>query len=92
MCERYYRTRVFGRHFERIRKLNLVPIVQGSQQLLGVLRRYLREPVWFQQGRQRLVEDYVQFTDGKSTRRLADLALRLCTQSGVREEPLAVAR
>jgi CDP-glycerol glycerophosphotransferase (TagB/SpsB family) len=79
MCERYYRTRVFGRHFGRIRQRNLVPIVYGPNDTLQAINRCIDEPAWMREQRRELVADYCQFTDGQSTKRLADLALRLAS-------------
>jgi len=84
LCERYYRTRVFGRHFRRIQEQNLVPIVHGAEELLSGVRRCLKEPAWYRDQRARLVRDYIQFTDGKSTRRLASLILQLAGAPSVK--------
>jgi UDP-N-acetylglucosamine 2-epimerase len=77
LAERYYRTRVFGRHFARIQRLNLVPIAWQPQELLDAINRSLREPEWYRAERAQLVRDYVQFADGRSTERLADLVVKL---------------
>ena len=79
MCERYYRTRVFGRHFARIKQRNLVPIVYGPTETLRTINRCLAEPDWMSDERKELVADYCQVTDGQSTKRLAELALRLAS-------------
>lgn len=79
MCERYYRTRVFGRHFGRIQQRNLVPIPNGPAETLEAINRCLEEPGWMSQQRRELVQDYCQFTDGRSTPRLAELVLRLAS-------------
>jgi hypothetical protein len=79
ICERYYRTRVFGRHFGRIRQGNLVPIVYDASETLRAINRCIADPGWMSQQRKQLVEDYCQFTDGQSTRRLAELTLRLAS-------------
>jgi len=77
MCERYYRTRVFGRHFGRIQQRNLVPILYSADETLKAINRCIDDPAWFRTERKELVADYCQFNDGNSTKRLADLALRL---------------
>ncbi|HJZ78872.1 MAG TPA: CDP-glycerol glycerophosphotransferase family protein [Pyrinomonadaceae bacterium] len=79
MCEKYYRTRVFGRHFGRIQQRQLVPIVKGPATTLEAINRCLKDPCWMRTERRTLVEDYCQFTDGRSTRRLAELALQLAS-------------
>lgn len=79
MCERYYRTRVFGRHFGRIQQRNLVPILYGPTETLEAINRCIEEPGWMSEQRKELVQDYCQFTDGRSTPRLADLVLRLAS-------------
>lgn len=84
MCERYYRTRVLGRHFGRIQRQNLVPILYSPTETLEAINRCLDDRGWMREERRQLVEDYCQLTDGQSTRRLADLTLRLAA-NGVRQ-------
>lgn len=79
MSKRYYRTRVFGRHFGRIQQRNLVPILYGPTETLQAINRCIQDRGWMSEERRQLVEDYCQFTDGQSTKRLAELALRLAS-------------
>ena len=73
----YFATWVLGKHFRRIERLDLVPIVREEEAFEPAIRRALEEPGWYRAQRRRLVDEYVQFTDGRSTDRLADVALRL---------------
>jgi hypothetical protein len=73
----YFSTWVLGKHFGRIERLDLVPIIRDSMEFGSAINRCLREPAWYRSQRAQLVKDYVQFTDGRSTERIVDLALRL---------------
>lgn len=74
---RHFSRRVFGRHFGRLRDRDQAPIASSEEEMLTLCRRALSEPGWYAERRRELVRDYVQFTDGQATRRLADLVLRL---------------
>ena len=67
----------FGKHFRRLDDLDLVPILRDRSEFGPALRRCLEDPAWYRQQRAQIVRDYAQFTDGQSTRRLADLILKL---------------
>jgi CDP-Glycerol:Poly(glycerophosphate) glycerophosphotransferase len=71
--------RAFGMHFKRIRELDLVPVVERAEDFAGAINRCLREPGWYREQRARMVRDYVTYTDGSSTQRLFELAVRLAT-------------
>lgn len=64
-------------HFGRLRDLNLVPIIERSEDLAPAIRHALADPSWYRDERKRLVEDYIQFTDGKSSERLIALIQNL---------------
>jgi UDP-N-acetylglucosamine 2-epimerase len=81
IAKKYFKSRVFGRHFDRIQKLNLVPIAATPDELLADINRCLQDPTWNKAERAQLVRDYVQFTDGQSTNRLAQLITRLANES-----------
>lgn len=72
--------RAFGMHFKRIRELDLVPVVGRREDLAPSINRCLREPGWYREQRARMVRDYVTYTDGRSTRRLFDLAMRVASE------------
>lgn len=76
----YFRTWVFTKHFERIERLGLVPIIRRAEDFAPAIRRCLAEPEWYREQRARLVADYVPFTDGRATERLAELAVHLATR------------
>lgn len=80
IAKQYFKARVFGRHFDRIQKLKLVPIAATPEQLLADINQALTDRTWNQRERAQLVRDYVQFTDGQSTRRLAELIVDLAKQ------------
>lgn len=69
--------RALGMHFKRIRALNLVPIIDHPEDFAAAINRCLSDPGWYRNERAQMVRDYVQFTDGRSTQRLFELALRV---------------
>jgi hypothetical protein len=60
-------------HFGRIDRLNLVPILRKCEDFAPTINHYLQDPNWYREQRAQLVRDYVHFTDGRSTERLANL-------------------
>ncbi len=71
-ARKYFNTWVLGKHFGRIERLDLVPIIRQQADFVPAIRKAMEEPTWYQAQRAKLVRDYVHFTDGSSTRRLAD--------------------
>jgi hypothetical protein len=72
-----YYAKIFARHFRRIAELELVPIVRDVDQLIQWVNRCLRDPSLYRQQRAQLVQDYVHFTDGRASQRIAELILQL---------------
>jgi CDP-glycerol glycerophosphotransferase (TagB/SpsB family) len=64
-------------HFRRLQELDLVPIVNDSESLVQAIHHALNDRTWYQQQRAQLVREYICYTDGKSTQRLADLICKL---------------
>ncbi len=81
-ARQYFSTWVLGKHFGRLERLDLVPILRQPEAFAAAIRRCLQEPTWYQPQRAQLVGDYVHFTDGRSTERLAELVSRLATAHG----------
>ena len=81
-AQSYFSTWMLGKHFGRIQELDLAPIATDRTEFETMIRQGLEQPSSYSAKRRRLVEDYVHFTDGQSTKRLADLVLqrvRACT-------------
>ena len=78
-AKNYFETWVMGKHFGRIEKLDLVPIIRSQSDFALAINRCLAQPDWYEEQRARLVRDYVHFTDGRSTERLAELAVRIAS-------------
>ncbi len=72
----YFSTWALGKHFGRIADLDLVPIVRDAAGFGPAIARALEDPGWYREGRERLVRDYVLFTDGRSTERFVQAILR----------------
>ncbi len=64
-------------HFARLRDLDLVPIIEKTDDLAAAINHALTDRSWYKAQREQLVRDYVHFFDGKSTERLAKLIEKL---------------
>jgi len=64
-------------HFRRLQKERLVPIIEKPEDLAPAIQHALSDRSWYREERKRLVRDYVQFTDGKSSERLINLILSM---------------
>ena len=67
---------VLSRHFKRLAALDLVPFIREPDDLITAINRCLSDRGWYQVQRAQLVKDYIHYTDGLSTQRLADLILK----------------
>ncbi len=76
-ASQYFNTWQLGKHFERIKNLDLVPIIDNSKHFSSIVNKCFETPNWYFEQRNQLVKDYVQFTDGNSTKRLANLVIKL---------------
>lgn len=81
--------RALGMHFKRIRALNLVPIIDRQEDFAAAINRCLSDPGWYRKERAQMVRDYVRFTDGRSTQRLFELALRVAESGTARNKKAA---
>lgn len=61
------------KHFRRLAELDLIPIISNPNDLIESINHALEDPTWYRAERVQLVQDYIQFTDGRSTERLANL-------------------
>lgn len=61
------------RHFRQIHADDLLPLAFDPGELTGMIRRSLADRSWYREGRRRLVEDVVTFTDGQAHRRIVEL-------------------
>lgn len=64
-------------HFKRLKDLDLVPIIETPDDLAKAINHCLLDRSWYREARKHLVDDYMHFTDGKSTDRLAELIIKL---------------
>ena len=81
--------RALGMHFKRIRALDLVPMIDRREDFAAAINRCLSEPSWYASERAQMVRDYVHFTDGHSTQRLCELALRVAQRGSARHRKTA---
>ena len=64
-------------HFKRLKDMDLIPIIEKSEDLVPAIQHALSDRSWYREQRAKLVQDYIYFTDGKSTERLAELIINL---------------
>jgi len=74
---RQFQGHTLATHYRRLVELDLVPIIEREEDLIPAINRCLASPAWYRSEREQLVRDYVSFTDGRSTQRVADLICRL---------------
>lgn len=70
----FYET-IFKMHHKRLREQQLVPFIEKKEDLLPAIIKCLKEPEWYREQRKQMLEDYIHFTDGKSTKRLGAFIL-----------------
>lgn len=80
-AQSYFKTWVLGKHFRRLEKLDLVPIIRRQEDFAPALSRCLLNPEWYRHQRKQMVREYVYFTDGRSTERLVKLARRIAERA-----------
>lgn len=68
-----YYARVLSHHYKPIVESKLVPFVRNTEELVRWINQFLLDPTLYHAERKKLVDDYVQFPDGKSAQRLAQL-------------------
>ncbi len=64
-------------HFKRLHDLDLVPFANTPEELLQMVNRLLIDKSWYRKQRAQLVREYIQYTDGCSTKRLVDLIMKV---------------
>ncbi len=74
--ERYVVNLHFKMHYKPLVERDLVPVAWSRDDLIGWINRYLDDPTLYASQRQRIVREWVQFTDGRSGERLGDVILR----------------
>lgn len=74
---------LFSTHFKNLVENDLVPIIEKSEELPLAINKALNDPSWYKKQREELVKDYIYYTDGKSTQRLANLMINLATNKNL---------
>jgi hypothetical protein len=70
-------------HYRPLVERELVPVAWDRDQLVGWVNAYLDDPSLYQRQRATIVNEWVQFCDGNSGRRLGEVILR---QAGLEPE------
>lgn len=65
-------------HLRVIKPLNGIWLVKNKEELISSINKYLKEPGFLQEGRKKIVRQQVQFTDGFSAKRVADVIMSIC--------------
>lgn len=64
-------------HFRWLKGQDLIPIIEQPDDLADAINHALTDRSWYKGQRKKILHDYVYFTDGKSTERLANLIRRM---------------
>lgn len=64
-------------HLYDIKPLNGIWLVRDKNELISAINKYLKEPNFLKEGREKIVHKQVQFTDGCSAERVANVILRI---------------
>jgi hypothetical protein len=78
----------FRMHYKQLVERDLVPVAWDRGQLVSWINRYLDDPSLYRAERATIVNEWVEFTDGDSGKRLGAAILR---QAGLNPPSLAVA-
>ena len=79
--EDYYSRFCLVWHFGRLVREDLLPLVRNKQELKDWIDKYLSDPSLYKMGRKRIVDDYVQFSDGGAINRLVDVIEKTVKQN-----------
>jgi hypothetical protein len=66
----------FEMHYKALVQRDLVPVAWNRDELVSWVNRYLDDPSLYRAQRAAIVDEWVQFTDGGSGRRLGEAILR----------------
>jgi hypothetical protein len=58
-------------HFKPIVRNDWLPLARSPEDLIGMIRKALKDRSWYRDARKQLVDEYVTFTDGRSYQRVA---------------------
>ncbi len=75
----YYGRYCLAWHFGRLVREKRLPLARNYDEMIDWINRYVADGSLYRQERARIVEEYVQFTDGKAVERLVDLIEQLST-------------
>lgn len=70
----YYTRYCLAWHFGRLVREQMLPVARSDEEMIDWINRYVADPSLFRRGRARIVEEYIQYTDGRAVERLADVA------------------
>jgi CDP-glycerol glycerophosphotransferase (TagB/SpsB family) len=73
--QRYVVELHFKMHYKALVERDLVPVAWDREQLVDWINRYLEDPSRYRAQRRAIVQEWVQFTDGRSAERLGDAIL-----------------
>lgn len=80
----YYRNYCLALHFGRLVNEKILPVAQTQDELFEWINRFLRNPELQRENRRRIVNEYIQFTDGGSVDRIANFAVSIAGASAAR--------
>lgn len=65
-------------HLCEIKPLNGIWLTKSREELINAINKFLKNPDFLKEGREKILKRQVQFTDGLSAKRVADTIIRLC--------------
>lgn len=71
--EDYYARACLAWHFGRLVREEMLPMARTDDEMIDWINRYLADSSLYRDGRERIVKDYVEFTDGKAVERLVEV-------------------
>lgn len=64
-------------HLRDIKPANGIWLVHSRDELISAINKYLKEPHYLKEGRKKITQKQVQFTDGLSGKRVAEVILKI---------------
>ncbi len=74
--DKYFTQRSLARHFGRLVREQMLPVVYTYEEMIDWINRYLADASLYRQERERIVAEYVQFIDGKAVDRLVEVVMQ----------------
>jgi hypothetical protein len=74
----YFERTWLRKHFSRLYKNDWVPVLRSGEEMIAGINRALADPTWYQEGRERIRQEFLGPLDGRATERFAQTILDTC--------------